>query len=158
VSFASPCFSLACLASVRIGADADLRYFALLNMDEQHLMAFKGDKFQDRASTAAEARKKLAERFLQAPKPDDPRLQAMMAERKAIAEAREVRQGERAKLKVEQELQKAEEARLRAIEEARAAEEARLLAIQERAKQLQIAAEQKAARDARYAARKSKKK
>ena len=135
-----------------------MRYSALLTTYEQHLMAFKGDKFQDRASTAADARKKLAERFLQAPKPDDPRLQAMMAERKAIAEARELRQAERAKLKAEQEVQKAEAARLRAIEEARAAEETRLLAIQERAKQLQVAAEQKAARDARYAARKSKKK
>ena len=54
-------------------------------------MAFKGDKFQDRASTAADAHKKLAERFLQAPKADDPRLQALMAERKAIAEARDLR-------------------------------------------------------------------
>jgi hypothetical protein len=37
-------------------------------------------------------------------------------------------------------------------------EEARKRAIEERAKQLQVAAEQKAARDARYAARKARKK
>ena len=120
------------------------------------MMAFKGDKFQDRAATAAEARKKLAERFKQAPKPDDPRVIALAEERRAIAEARELRQAERAKIKAEQEVQKAEEARLKAIEDARTAEEARLAAIQERARQLQIAAEQKAARDARYAARKAK--
>ncbi len=120
-------------------------------------MAFKGDKFQDRASAAAEARKKLAERFKAAPKPDDPRVLALAAERKAIAEARELRQAERARAKAEEEVRKAEEARLRAIEEARAAEEARKRAIEERAKQLQVAAEQKAARDARYAARKAKK-
>ena len=124
--------------------------------DEQDMMAFKGDKFQDRAATAAEARKKLAERFKQAPKPDDPRVLALAEERRAIAEARELRQAERAKIKAEQEVQKAELARLKAIDDARAAEEARLLAIQERARQLQVAAEQKAARDARYAARKAK--
>ena len=106
------------------------------------MMTFKGDKFQDRAATAAEARKKLAERFKQAPKPDDPRVLALAEERRDIAEARELRQAERAKIKAEQEVQKAEEARL--------------LAIQDRARQLQVAAEQKAARDARYAARKAK--
>ena len=135
------------------------REFALFgapHIDEQNLMAFKGDNFKDRATAAADARKKLAERFKQAPKPDDPRVLALAAERRAIAEARELRQAERAKQKAEEEVRRAEEARLRAIEDARAAEEARLLAIQERAKQLQLAAEQKAARDARYAARKSK--
>ena len=120
------------------------------------MMAFKGDNFRDRATAAADARKKLAERFKQAPKPDDPRVLALAEERRAIAGARELRQAERAKIKAEQETQKAEQARLKAIEDARAAEEARLLAIQDRARQLQVAAEQKAARDARYAARKAK--
>ena len=83
-------------------------------------------------------------------------MRALAEERRDIAEARELRQAERAKIKAEQEVQKAEEARLKAIEDARAAEEARLLAIQDRARQLQVAAEQKAARDARYAARKAK--
>ena len=133
-----------------------MRYLAFPTSIEQTMMAFKGDKFQDRAATAAEARKKLAERFKQAPKPDDPRVLALAEERRAIAEARELRQAERAKIKAEQEVQKAEEARLKAIEDARAAEEARLLAIQDRARQLQVVAEQKAARDARYAARKAK--
>ena len=120
------------------------------------MMAFKGDNFRDRATAAADARKKLAERFKQAPKPDDPRVLALAEERRAIADARELRQADRAKVKAEQEVQKAEEARLKAIDDARAAEEARLLAIQDRARQLQVAAEQKAARDARYAARKAK--
>lgn len=120
-------------------------------------MAFKGDNFKDRATAAAEARKKLAERFKLQPKPDDPRVLQLAAERKAIAEARELRMAERARQKAEEEAQKAEEARLRAIEEARAAEEARKQAIEDRARQLQAAAEQKAARDARYAARKARK-
>ncbi len=141
----------------RIGADTVLRYAAHPTTDEQDLMAFKGDNFKDRATAADEARKKLAERFKQAPKPDDPRILALAAERKAIAEARDVRQAERARVKAEEEARKAEEAKLRAVEEARAAEDARRKAIEERAKQLQIAAEQKAARDARYAARKAKK-
>ena len=55
------------------------------------MMTFKGDKFQDRAATAAEARKKLAERFKQAPKPDDPRVLALAEKRRDIAEARELR-------------------------------------------------------------------
>jgi hypothetical protein len=42
--------------------------------DEQNLMAFKGDNFKDRATAAAEARKKLAEKFKAMPKPDDPRM------------------------------------------------------------------------------------
>ena len=120
-------------------------------------MAFKGDNFRDRATAAADARKKLAEQFKQAPKPDDPRVVALAAERKAVAEARAARQAERARQKAEEEVRQAEEARLRAIEDARAAEEARRRAIEERAHQLQLAAEQKAARDARYAARKAKK-
>jgi hypothetical protein len=126
-------------------------------LHEHYLMAFKGDNFKDRATTAAEARKKLAERFKLQPKPDDPRVLQLAAERKAIAEARELRMAERARQKAEEEALKAEEARLRAIEEARAAEEARKQAIEDRAKQLQEAAEQKAARDARYAARKARK-
>ena len=121
------------------------------------MMTFKGDNFKDRATAAADARKKLAERFKAAPKPDDPRVQALAAERKAIAEARDIRQAERMRQKAEEEVLRAEETRLKAIEEARAAEDARRRAIEERAKQLQVAAEQKAARDARYAARKAKK-
>jgi len=119
-------------------------------------MAFKGDNFRDRATAAADARKKLAERFKAAPKPDDPRVLALAADRKAIAEAREVRNADRARQRAEQAAQEAEAARLRAIEDARLAEEARLAAIQDRARQLQVAAEQKAARDARYAARKAR--
>lgn len=119
-------------------------------------MAFKGDNFRDRATAAAEARKAQMERFKAAPKPDDPRILALAAERLAIAEAREVRNAERARLKAEQAALEAEAARLRAIEEARLAEEARQRAIEERARQLQLAADAKAARDARYAARKAR--
>lgn len=119
-------------------------------------MAFKGDNFRDRATAAAEARKAMAEKFKAAPKPDDPRVQALAAERIAIAEARAARQAEKARQKAEEAAREAEAARLRAIEEARLAAEAAQRAIEERARQLQILADQKAARDARYAARKAR--
>ena len=119
-------------------------------------MVFKGDNFRDRATAAADARKAQLERFKAAPKADDPRLLALAAERQVIADAREVRNAERARLKAEQLVREAEEARLRAVEEARLAAEAAQRAIEERARQMQLAVDAKAARDARYAARKAR--
>ena len=117
------------------------------------MAAFKGSKFQDRAAAAADAKKALLEAFKNRPGPDDPAVQARMAERRAINEAREARAIERARLKAE------EEARLRAEEEARKiaeAEEAARKAAEAAARDEQIRAERKAARDARYAARKAR--
>jgi len=119
-------------------------------------MAFKTDNFRDRAAAAAKARSAMAERFQARPKADDPRMQALAAERLAIAEARAIREAEKARLRAEAEARAAEEARLRAIEEARLAAEAAQRAIEERARELENLARQKAARDARYAARKAR--
>ena len=44
--------------------------------------------FADRRKAAAEAKKLLLKKFEAAPKPDDPEMQAKLAERKANAEAR----------------------------------------------------------------------
>ena len=45
------------------------------------MAAFKGSTFQDRATAAAEAKKALLEAFKNRPGPDDPAVQARMAER-----------------------------------------------------------------------------
>ena len=98
-------------------------------------MAAKIPTFNDRAKASAEAKQAILAKFRTAPKPDDPELQQRLAERKAAKEA--------------------EEARLRAEKlAAEAAEAARLKEEAARRRQLEI--EQKAARDARYAARKAR--
>jgi hypothetical protein len=145
------------------------------------------DSFEDRRSTAEKARQAALERFRRLPRPDDPAVQARLQEQKAVAEAREARRAEReaerarlaaeaaaeaARLKAEEEARQAalaaEAAAQRAREEEAAREAAReAMAEQERkalsdmdAKQraLAVLAEQKALRDARYAARKARKK
>ena len=90
------------------------------------------------------------------PGPDDPAVKEREAERKAIAEARAVRAAER------QAAREAEAARQAEMEAAKKAEEAARLAAEaaakaeEAARQRALLAEQKAARDARYARRKAK--
>ena len=112
--------------------------------------------YNERAKAAADAKKALLERFkANRPAFDDPEFQARMAERKALAEARDLRLAERARQKAE------DAARAAAEEAARKKEEAARLArerAEAAARVAQLAAEQKAARDARYAARKAKQK
>ena len=117
---------------------------------------FKGNKFGERQSTSAEAKRAVLAKFQQRPSPDDPEVQARAAERKAIAEAREARLAERrvereaeaARQAAEREAAAAAEAIRRREEEVQAAEAARAEALHK--------LEQKAARDARYAARKAR--
>ena len=112
-------------------------------------MAAKIPTFSDLAKASAEAKQAILAKFRTAPKPDDPELQQRLAERKAIAEARDARQAERKAAK------EAEEARLRT--EKLAAEVAEAARLKEEAlHRRQLEAEQKAARDARYAARKAR--
>jgi hypothetical protein len=119
-------------------------------------MAFQGSKFSDRASASAAAKQALLEKFKQRPAPDDPAMLALAAERRAIAEAREVRAAERRAAKEAEAARLREEERLREIERKAAEAEAQRLAVQERARQLQLLADQKAERDRRYAARKAR--
>ena len=118
------------------------------------MAGFKGSQFTDRAQASAEAKKAALEKFrASAPKPDDPAVLARAAERRAIAEARDIRMAERRKVKEAEAERMAEESRLRAIEEARlAAEEEERKAGQARREE-EIKAERKAARDAKDAAR-----
>ncbi len=116
----------------------------------------KGSKFTDRASASAEAKQAMLAKFQSRPSLEDPDVQKRIAERRAVAEAREVRNAERDKLKAEAAQRVAAEKEAVRLAELAAREE------QEKAKEAQVAsleelkARQKAARDARYAARKQR--
>jgi len=118
--------------------------------------AYKNDSFSNRLTSAANAKNALLERFRARPGPDDPAVVARRAEQAAIEAAREIRIAERKAAR------EAEAARLAAeqaaLEEARKAQDVELLArkAEEAARAEQRAAEAKAARDARYAARRAR--
>ncbi|HBK05609.1 MAG TPA: hypothetical protein DDZ81_07060 [Acetobacteraceae bacterium] len=105
--------------------------------------------FDDRISAAAAAKQALLERFRARPSPDDPAEIERQAALKAIADARDARAAERRAAK------EAEAQRLAA--EAAARKAAELAAAQEAKRQAALLeAERKAARDAKYAARKAR--
>jgi hypothetical protein len=114
------------------------------------MSGFKEPSFADRQKAAQEARKNILNKFRSQPGPDDPAVKARQAEREALAT-------ERAKANLAREAAKAERKRLE--EEAAATAAAELLRAKEKvvARQAALEAEQKVARDARYAARKKKK-
>ena len=122
------------------------------------------NNFLDRQAAAANARKALAEKFLSQPKydPNDPAVAAREAKRKAVLEAREAREQTRKLRKAEAET--ADAAR-RAAEEAERLEAQRQVATRREAEEKgkreeeeRVAFEAKLDRDARYAARKDRKK
>lgn len=121
---------------------------------------YKDPDFQTRQSSAATAKKAMLEKHRAAS--EDPGLAERQAERQAVVEARQARAVKREAAKKQLEAEKA-------VEKARAAEAAaeaereaeRLKAAaeaDEAEREILLAAEQKAARDARYAARKAAKK
>ena len=123
-----------------------------------------GNRFTDRQAAAAKARKEMAEKFLANSKydPADPAVVEREAKRKEILEARKVRDAERAKRKAEEE---AAQAARRAVEEAARQEQLRLEALareaeleRQRQEADRLEYERKLERDARYAARKERKK
>jgi hypothetical protein len=118
------------------------------------MSGFKDQNFGDRLSAAAKAKQALLERFRSRPGPDDPAVRERDEARKAVAAAREARIAER---KAQRE---AEAARIAAEEAARKAEEearAKALEAEQNARVAALEAERKRARDARYAARKARK-
>jgi hypothetical protein len=131
------------------------------------LPIYREKTFAERRDAANDAKRALLERFKARPAPDDPEVLARQAERKAILEAREKREAEKARLREERRVREeaervererlAEEARIRAEEEARVEETRRQAEENERiARVLADEAERKAKRDARYAARKQR--
>ena len=117
------------------------------------MIAYKKDGFSERLTSAQKARTDMLERFRARPGPDDPAVIARKAEQAAIEVAREIRQTERKAAKEAEALRLAvEQAALRAEEEAKAVEAAAQV-VEDKAKAAARVLEQKAARDARYAAR-----
>ncbi len=112
-------------------------------------MAAHKDSFDDRRKAAEAAKRAIAEKFRAQPRPDDPAVQERQAALMAVAKAREERQAAR---KAER---AAEAARLAAEKKAQEAEAARLAA-EKVAAERALELERKAARDARYAARKAR--
>lgn len=140
--------------------------------------AFKGGDLNDRLQSASSAKQAVLERFKARTDPNDPAVAARRAERQALSVARDERKAARAAEKAARE---AEEARLAAEEEARRAaaeaeaaaerdrlaaekaaqeaEDARLAAEEEERNKIsdeELKAQQKAARDLRYAKRKAR--
>lgn len=118
------------------------------------MAGFKANSFNDRRDAALKAKQALLDKFKTRPTGDHPRLVAIAEERKRIADARAIRDAEREVRRQEELKRKAEEAARRKEEEETrllaeiAAAEAAVLAEQE------LKLKQKEARDARYAARK----
>src|SRR5271157_546760 len=122
-----------------------------------------GNSFADRQAAAAKARKAMAEKFLANSKhdPADPAVIEREAKRKAILEARAIRDAERAKRRAEE---AAAEAGRKAAEEAARQERLRVEALareaeaqRRREEEEKLEYERKLERDARYAARKERK-
>src|SRR3984885_1633662 len=115
------------------------------------MSGFKEPSFADRQKAAQQARKDILNKFRSQPGPDDPAVMQRQAEREAQAalraKAREAREAEKAEQKRREEEAAAEAAAQLAREKEEAA-----------ARELALEAERKAARDARYAARKKRKK
>ena len=119
------------------------------------MRGFKEKSFSERQTSSADAKRALLRRFHAQPGPDDPAVIEQRAARQALVAAREKRIAERGAARREAKARAAPEAHPRAEREpsappARAAREA--------AEALALEAERKAARDARYAARKSRQK
>jgi membrane protein involved in colicin uptake len=118
--------------------------------DKAHSMSgFKEPGFTDRQKAAQQAKRDLLNKFRAQPGPDDPEVAKRRAEREAVAAAR-------ARAKADREAAEAEQKRLEA--EAAIAEAARIAREkEEEAARLEaMEADQKAKRDARYAARKNR--
>jgi len=131
------------------------------------LAIYREKNFAERRDASVDAKRALLEKFKAKPTADDPAVVARQVERQAILEAREKREAEKARLKQERLVREAAEAeaRRKAEEEARlqaeaeAAELAKLREADEAARiaeLLAVEAAQKAKRDARYAARKTR--
>jgi hypothetical protein len=129
------------------------------------MSGFRDKDFGDRLSTADSARKAMQQRFQAAAIADDPVLVERKAARQATSAAREIRLAEREAIKAaEAEREALERAGKAADQEAREAAERELQLqheareiVEQAERQVALQLEQKAARDARYAARKARK-
>lgn len=115
----------------------------------------KGQSFSDRIENQNKAKQALIKKMQSAPKPDDPEV---IARREAKAAQMAANQAAREKRRAEKEAaEKAEAERIAAEEAAKKYEEERAKR-EEAEKLVALLDAQKAARDARYAARKARRK
>lgn len=121
---------------------------------------FDNNDLSQRRETVANAKKAMVERFRARPKDDDPVIQERKAARIAVSKAREERIAAREEARRVEAERQAIELKLREEEAARLAkEQEEREAIERRAeadRAVELLNEQKAARDARYAARKAR--
>ena len=124
------------------------------------------DTFEDRLENAAKARQALLERARAKDPTKDPEFIARQEARAAAARVREEREIERRNAEIERRNAKRAEqeaARVKAVADREAAKAAQVVLEAQQAKsslreQIELLAVQKATRDARYAARKARKK
>jgi hypothetical protein len=117
------------------------------------MKGFKEKTFSDRLQEAADARKAALERFRARPAADDPDVIKRREERLKIAQARAEREAVR---KAQRDAEAAVRAEREAAERAEREARERREAIEKVIRDAADAAERKAARDARYAARKAR--
>ncbi len=118
------------------------------------MRSFKPQNFNERLEAAAKARTAALEKFKARPSEDDPEIVKLRAQQKEVAEARAVRDAEKAERKRKE---GEERAAREAVEKAERERASRRAAIEAVIRGEAQAAEQKAKRDARYAARKQRK-
>lgn len=114
----------------------------------------KGTSLTDRLQRSKSAKQALIRKMQEAPKPDDPDVVARRAARSALLAAN---QTERERRRAEKEAKDRMEAERLAAEQAAKLAEAERKKREEAEKIVALLAQQKAARDARYAARKKAK-
>lgn len=119
------------------------------------MKGYKETSFSDRLGTAAKAKQAMLQRFHARPAADDPAVVAQREARRAIVAAREARIAEREAAKLAAAAREAAEREERAALELREAAER---AQQEEAAAAALELQRKSDRDARYAARKARKK
>jgi hypothetical protein len=110
--------------------------------------------FNERLSTAAHAKKALLDKFRARPAADDPAVVEQRAARQAVSDARAARIAEREAARIAQE---AREAAARAEHEMAEQEKLTRELAEKAERDAALEIERKAARDARYAARKARK-
>lgn len=112
---------------------------------------FKGKSLTDRLQSSKMAKQALIQKMREAPKPDDPEVMAQRAAKSALLAAN---RAERERRRAEKDAQERIEAEREAAAQAAKLAEAERKKREEAEKIVALLAEQKAARDARYAARK----
>ena len=110
--------------------------------------------FSERLRTAADAKNTMLEKFRARPAADDPAVVARQEARRAISDARETRKAEQEATRRVQDAHEAAEREAREIAEQ---EQRNFEAVKALAREADLEIERKAARDARYAARKARK-